>query len=307
MNNLDKILKEQMEQFAPEAPNVWAGIETGIKNNAGSSNAGSGNAAAGSKIGMGILKMLAIASLPAAFIAYSYLANPNTNNSQAVVTTQQEIKEQQELVSQPPLLVEPAEKEIATNKTIPNNNNTNKANKKPAIVKELANNNNNAEALNNQTDNHIQNQEINANPINTKTEAKPKTDNPQILQSELNDESNLNEEIESSKKEEEVEKPKEEIGKVTLKNLQNVITPNNDGLNDKYLVDIEGEKYYNLKIYNTQNELVFESSDKLNNWDGTNFKTGQACAMGTYYGILIYKGADNADLKTLKTAIQLIR
>ncbi len=296
-----------MEQFAPEAPNVWAGIETGIKNNAGSSNAGSGNAAAGSKIGMGILKMLAIASLPAAFIAYSYLANPNTDNNQAVVTTQQEIKEQQELVSQQPLPVEPTEKEIATNKTTPNNNNTNKANKKPAIIKELAHNNNNEEALNNQINNHIQNQEINANPINTKTEAKPKTDNPQILQSELKEESNLNEEIESSKKEEEVEKPKEEIGKVTLKNLQNVFTPNNDGLNDKYLVEIEGEKYYNLKIYNTQNELVFESSDKLNNWDGTNFKTGQACAMGTYYGILIYKGADNADLKTLKTAIQLIR
>lgn len=306
MNNLDKILKEQMEQFAPEAPNVWAGIETGIKNNASSSNAGSGNAAVGSKIGIGILKVLAIASLPAAFIAYSYLANPNTDNKQAVVATQQqEVKEQPELLSPVPMVVGPIEKETTTNETSFNTNHQNKTNTKNAS-KAYEPTNNNAETLNNQTNNYIPNQEISATPVITQTEAKPKTDNPQILQSDLKDESNLNEEIESSKKDEEAERPKEE-SLVTVKKIPTFFSPNNDGVNDKYLVEIEGEKYYNLKIYNMQNELVFESSDKWNNWDGIHFKNGQVCAAGIYYGILMYKGADSADLKTLKTPITLTR
>ncbi len=296
-----------MEQFAPEAPNVWAGIETGIKNNAGSSNAGSGNAVAGSKIGMGILKVLAIASLPAAFIAYSYFANPGTDNKQAIVATQQAVKEQ-EPVSQPELVdEEPTEKgTVNTKSTFVNNNNTNnKAGKKMIAVEEQVNNNNNTEASDSQS--NTLNQEANTNQTITKTEASPKPDNSQILQNELKDESNLNEEIESSKKEEEVEKPKEEIAEVTIKEFPNSFTPNNDGMNDKYVIVIEGEKYYNLKIYNTRNELVFESNDKLNNWDGTHFKNGQVCAPGTYYGVLVYKGADKGAVKTLNTIITLLR
>lgn len=294
-----------MEHFAPEAPNVWAGIETGIKNTAGSSGA-----AAGSKIGMGILKVLAIASVPAAFIAYSYFANPNTDDKQAaIVTTRQEVK-QQEPVSQPALnteITEPAEKEITSTKNITvDNHQVHKANKK-AVVKEITDNNNNKTEVLSNPANVIGKQETSLGSGVTKTEVNPKTDNPQILQSELKEESNLNEEIESGKKEDEIEKPREETAVVTIKKVPNTLTPNNDGLNDKYLIEIEGEKYYNLRIYNTQNELIFESNDKLNNWDGTNFKTGQACGSGTYYGILVYKGADNAEVKTLKTLITLIR
>lgn len=299
-----------MEQFAPEAPNVWAGIETGIKNNAGSSNAGSGNAVAGSKMGMGILKVLAIASLPAALIAYSYFKNPNTENKQAAVTTQQEFKELQDVGNQTPapMAVEPTQKETVSTKTtaVDNNSTNNKADKKIIAIQELANNKNNTEALKSQT-NPLQDQDVNTNQSITKTEASPKPTNSQILQNELENESNLNEEIESVKTEEEVEKPKEEMAEVTIKEFPNSFSPNNDGMNDKYVIIIEGEKYYNLKIYNTRNELVFESNDKLNNWDGTNFKNGQVCGAGIYYGVLVYKGAEKGDVKTLNTIITLLR
>jgi gliding motility-associated-like protein len=86
-----------------------------------------------------------------------------------------------------------------------------------------------------------------------------------------------------------------------------VLTPNNDGLNDRYVIEIEGEKLFNLKIYNFNNELVFESNDKNFTWDGVSQKTGQACNSGIYYGVLNFKFINNDKLQTQMTKIKLIR
>jgi gliding motility-associated-like protein len=89
--------------------------------------------------------------------------------------------------------------------------------------------------------------------------------------------------------------------------MPNVLTPNGDGINDKFVIPIEGEKLFNFKIYNHNNELIFESNDKNNSWDGTNQKNGQQCSSGVYYGVLLYNLVNNEKNKTIMTKIKLIR
>jgi gliding motility-associated-like protein len=51
--------------------------------------------------------------------------------------------------------------------------------------------------------------------------------------------------------------------------IPSAFTPNGDGLNDSFGVKGEGIKSINLQIYNRIGELVFESDDMQNFWDGT--------------------------------------
>ncbi len=63
--------------------------------------------------------------------------------------------------------------------------------------------------------------------------------------------------------------------------IPNIITPNNDGLNDYFY--IQGlDKYPNTKltIYDRNGTLVFSTNEYLNNWDGNNLPNG------TYFFIL---------------------
>ncbi len=75
----------------------------------------------------------------------------------------------------------------------------------------------------------------------------------------------------------------------------NVFTPDNaDTYNDDFDVDIYGEEFYDIKIYNRWGELVFhgdidgESGDGRN-WNGRKFNTGEQCPSGTYYYVLNYQ------------------
>jgi gliding motility-associated-like protein len=51
--------------------------------------------------------------------------------------------------------------------------------------------------------------------------------------------------------------------------IPSAFTPNGDGLNDSFGVKAEGIKSFNLQIYNRIGELVFESDDIQNYWDGS--------------------------------------
>lgn len=65
-------------------------------------------------------------------------------------------------------------------------------------------------------------------------------------------------------------------------NIPNVFTPNNDGYNDEYVITIENEVLYDLKITDAKGHVVFESKDKNKHWNGTNQKTGEHCEPGVY-------------------------
>lgn len=72
--------------------------------------------------------------------------------------------------------------------------------------------------------------------------------------------------------------------------IPNIITPNDDGLNDYLDIEITGEKVYELSIYNRWGERVYYSNVDYGigselNWDGTEIKSGRPCPGGTYFYI----------------------
>lgn len=80
-------------------------------------------------------------------------------------------------------------------------------------------------------------------------------------------------------------KCKEDIDSL-LEHLPNVITPNNDGIND--MVDIPaGNTDIRTFVYNRWGNLVFEHSGNNVFWDGTCH--GNTCSNGVYYMVIQYE------------------
>lgn len=69
--------------------------------------------------------------------------------------------------------------------------------------------------------------------------------------------------------------------------LPNVFTPNDDGINDYFKPFAGDSSRFNQDIrfyvYDRWGNLVFETTDKDINWDGTHFKSHQKLPAGTYY------------------------
>ncbi|HEU4717812.1 MAG TPA: gliding motility-associated C-terminal domain-containing protein [Bacteroidia bacterium] len=67
--------------------------------------------------------------------------------------------------------------------------------------------------------------------------------------------------------------------------IPNVFTPNNDGINDYFLVNYDGGKDYRIRIYDRWGVLMFTSTDSALPWDGK-ARDGKEATDGTYYYII---------------------
>lgn len=76
--------------------------------------------------------------------------------------------------------------------------------------------------------------------------------------------------------------------------IPNVFTPNGDGSNDIYFITTKGLTEFNLIIVNRWGNVMFETNDPNEGWDGTS--NGQKCAEGTYFYLLNAK-AGNKEFK----------
>jgi gliding motility-associated-like protein len=66
--------------------------------------------------------------------------------------------------------------------------------------------------------------------------------------------------------------------------LPNVITINNDGVNDFFkAIKVKQIKDIDLNVYNRWGNLVYHTTDPYFNWDGTVIQTKQLCSEGTYF------------------------
>lgn len=62
--------------------------------------------------------------------------------------------------------------------------------------------------------------------------------------------------------------------------VPNTFTPNGDGLNDTFGVAGEAIEDFRMQVFNRWGQLVFESKNAMDRWDGTHM--GDPVPMGTY-------------------------
>ena len=101
----------------------------------------------------------------------------------------------------------------------------------------------------------------------------------------------------------------EEENKTTIVNIDinipNVVTPNGDGLNDTYFIEIQGEEYFEMIIYNAKMEKLFETKSKYKAWD-CKLPNGEFAAAGNYTVFLKYK-FHNQEIETQYIKLKVIK
>jgi gliding motility-associated-like protein len=76
--------------------------------------------------------------------------------------------------------------------------------------------------------------------------------------------------------------------------MPNVFTPNGDGVNDAYHpVSVQGVNEYQLVIFNQWGEMVFETTDSNQGWDGQ--FNNKDCSSGTYFWRVEYSDLDDIE------------
>lgn len=83
-----------------------------------------------------------------------------------------------------------------------------------------------------------------------------------------------------------------DIRPVVLWHMPNAFTPNGDGLNDGFLGKgfLEGATNYNMTIWNRWGELVFETTNPDEEWNGRAQNTGGMSPAGVYVYLVTFTG-----------------
>jgi len=291
LNNLDEILKTQMENFTPDAPNVWAGVEQSMGNANLLSQVNNSSKLFSSKLTISIVKMVSLFAVVSSISYYIY----KTNTPQNKITEEVRLNYKEQPIIKEELATKIEDKKTVTEKVFVKNNKESKV-KNTSIKSEAFPTNAESNNLKVKESNLIENNNLKPKPDFIKTESTSNLNETQVQEIDSIDEA-----------EKVVTYVEEQNSNFGIKEMPNVLTPNGDGINDKFVIPIEGEKLFNFKIYNHNNELIFESNDKNNSWDGTNQKNGQQCSSGVYYGVLLYNLVNNEKNKTIMTKIKLIR
>jgi gliding motility-associated-like protein len=83
-------------------------------------------------------------------------------------------------------------------------------------------------------------------------------------------------------------------------------SPNGDGKNDQYMVNISGYESFAIQIVDLSNRLVFESQNPAVGWNGKLLNVGELCADGEYIAKIRYQ-LQGEEKKTKTLRITLIR
>ena len=96
------------------------------------------------------------------------------------------------------------------------------------------------------------------------------------------------------------------VGKCTAADLEiyNALSPNNDGLNDRLILEGSITCRKNIKIYNRWGQLVYEKKDYQNNWSGNSF-SGEQLAEGTYFLVIEIPDVDDNIVDKTQTYIDI--
>lgn len=86
--------------------------------------------------------------------------------------------------------------------------------------------------------------------------------------------------------------------------IPNTFTPNNDGVNDEFVITITNMTNYNLRIYNRWGKLLYQTINIFDNWNGK--YEGKDLPVGTYY-YLITATDSNRDPVRRSGSVTVIR
>lgn len=77
----------------------------------------------------------------------------------------------------------------------------------------------------------------------------------------------------------------------SISKIPNIFTPNNDNINDLFVVKHENIENFNLYIYSKKGELIYETNDIDNGWNG-NTQYEEEAKIGDYIYIIKANGID---------------
>ncbi len=87
--------------------------------------------------------------------------------------------------------------------------------------------------------------------------------------------------------------------------VPNVITPNGDGMNDRFVIHSVGIEEFELFVYNRWGNEVFKSFNPTQIWDGTNIWNGKPLSEGTYF--FLYRGHSDSKTYEYSGPVMLLR
>ena len=89
-------------------------------------------------------------------------------------------------------------------------------------------------------------------------------------------------------------------------NFPNVFSPNNDGANDVLSFDFSGLEFVEIVVKNRWGQVVFETQDQNNFWDGRNYSNGELSSDGVYFYQITLRNPLQEE-KTFQQFVHLIR
>jgi gliding motility-associated-like protein len=313
LHNIDKLLKESFSDFTPDAPNVWQGIEQGVQ----AAQAGNAVGAAGAvKGGIGLVtKIIGVVAVSASLVTAVVLINTKTEETPAQVAITQPIE-----VPVEPQVAVPVEPEVAA-PIVAEAPKTEQPQPKHQVT---LNHHNEGEKVKNEqrVTGPAANPETTTTPAIAKTTAgndvaAKTTSAPAPVTStsgSVNETGTTAAKTQNytadpaAKKEEVKEKkadppfnPNAEDGEIYERpTIPGSFSPDNNGLNEKYVIVIDDEVMYSLMILDRNGRVVFESDNKSTTWDGRDMRTGMMCEQGIYYFSFRYQfqGSQQSHKKT---------
>ncbi len=104
-----------------------------------------------------------------------------------------------------------------------------------------------------------------------------------------------------------IEKAIENLNAVIEPEYGNAFSPDGDGKNDTWEIRLENPGYFHLKIMDASGQLVFETEQYGQFWNGINQRNGLECEAGTYAFVIDYQASNSEKIKTKNGILNLYR
>ncbi|UTW62062.1 gliding motility-associated C-terminal domain-containing protein [bacterium SCSIO 12741] len=89
--------------------------------------------------------------------------------------------------------------------------------------------------------------------------------------------------------------------------VPSAFTPNGDGDNDIFYIVKNGIRTFSITIVDRWNNIVYQSVDIEEGWDGTNIRNGEKCTSGQYIWKVTYRDDNQNALKNETGSVNLLR